>query len=279
MPYQEIDDQGNPVLDDEGKANVIEDPGSWDLIKANIPEDLREEKLWDNVPDTPTLLKNYAHAQKFQGAAVRVPDEEAAPEEWDEFYAKLGRPEKAEDYSPNLAEITGGWNEEMVGNFKQESHKLGLTPKQVQGVLDFYGLTIDGIVRGEQREKQASRMEAETKLREKYGAMYDRKIAVAKAAIEKYANEDLVQRFEETGLGNDPNMIEMLAEVGDLLQEDGFITGHVEGITSPEAAKEELSKIRGDIEGPYWDVNHPEHEEAVKKVQRLYQLTNPQPKE
>lgn len=279
MPYQEIDDQGNPVLDDEGKGNVIDDPGSWDLIKANIPEDLRDEKIWENIPDTPTLLKNYAHAQKFQGSAVRVPGEDATPEEWGEFYDKLGRPEDANGYNPTLPELEGGWNEDLVSNFKKTAHDMGLTPKQVQGILNFYGPAVGDILRGDQRQKQVERMEAETSLREKYGAAYPQKLAVAKAAIEKYAGSELTEKLDKTGFGNDPHLIEMMVEVGELLQEDGLITGHVEGITSPEAAKEELANIRGDVEGAYWDVNHPDHDEMVKKVQRLYQLTNPQPRE
>jgi hypothetical protein len=81
MPFQEIDDQGNPVVDEEGKGNVIDDLGSWDLVKGMIPEELQDEKLWENIQDTPTLLKNYAHAQKLQGQSVRIPGEDATPED------------------------------------------------------------------------------------------------------------------------------------------------------------------------------------------------------
>lgn len=277
MPYQEIDDQGNPVVGDDGNPNVIDNPGSWDLIRNMIPEELQKEKFWESVPDTQTLLKNYAHAQKFQGQAVRIPGEGATPEDWAKFYSRLGRPEAPDGYEVKLPEIRSGWNEELVNGFKSEAHRLGLTPAQVQGILNFYGPAVDSqlgqIERSHEKEKQA----ATQALREKYGAAYDQKLAIARAALEHYADEGLMARLKEAGLLNDANFIEMFAGIGEILREDNYIVGHVEGIMTSEAAQEELEKIQGDLQGPYWDETHPNHKETVQKAHKLFQLIYPEP--
>lgn len=277
MPYQEIDDQGNPTVNDAGENNIIDDPGSWDLIRDQIPEDLQGEKFWEQIPDTATLLKNYAHAQKFQGQAVKIPGEDATEDDWSNFFTKMGRPESHDGYEVTLPEVKGGWNDDLVDGFKKTAHQLGLTPGQVQGVLNFYGPAVDGMIEAADRNFEQEMQAATDQLKEKYGAAYDQKIAVARAALQHYANDDLMERLENNGMLNDARFIEMFAGIGEILQEDGLITGHVDGVMTKEAAKEELAKLQEDPKGPYWDQEHPGHKEAVAKAQRLFQIIYPEP--
>jgi phosphoglycolate phosphatase-like HAD superfamily hydrolase len=164
-----------------------------------------------------------------------------------------GRPEGIDGYEVTLPDIRGGWDDHMVKGFKETSHELGLTPKQVQGILNFYGPALDTIIAGSERDHHNEQVAATQALKEKYGAAYDQKVAVAKAALENYADEGLMGRLTDAGFLNDAGFIEVFANVGELLQEDGYITGYVEGATTKESAQEELAKITGDPKGPYWD--------------------------
>jgi hypothetical protein len=277
MPFQEIDDQGNPVVNEAGEGNIISDPGSWDLVKSMIPEELQDEKLWENIQDTPTLLKNYAHAQKFQGQAVRIPGEDATPEDLAKFYSKLGRPEAADGYEVTLPDIKGGWDDGLVEDFKKVAHETGMTPKQVQDVLNFYGPSINAAIEGAERNHEQEQQAGIQALKDKYGAAYGQKVANANATLGKFGTEGLIESLEKAGFLNHPDFVEMLAGAYEGFREDVGITGHVEGIITPEAAMEEREKIMGDLKGPYWDENHPNHKETILKVQKLFQIIHPEP--
>ncbi|GAG36878.1 unnamed protein product, partial [marine sediment metagenome] len=201
---------------------------------------------------------------------------DATPEDIAKFFGKLGRPDEAIGYELTLPEIKGGWDDSMVQGFKEHSHALGLTPAQVQGVLNFYGPAVNQRIEGMDRDHHTEQVAATQALKEKYGAAYPQKLAVAEAAVKNYADEALMTRLTDSGLLNDAAFIEMFASIGEFLQEDGYISGYVEGATTPEMAKDELAKITSDAKSAYWNVNDPNHDEMVAKVQKLNQMIHPE---
>lgn len=92
------------------------------------------------------LVESARHADKvqsefneFKAKALTPPAPDAPQEQWDSFYSKLGRPEKAEGYEFKLPE---GLPEDLpydsnaASAAKNWAHKYGLTPKQAQGMHD-----------------------------------------------------------------------------------------------------------------------------------------------
>src|SRR3990167_5333183 len=67
---------------------------------AHIPKELANEGVWTPLKGKPLgdVLKGYAEGQKMIGGSVRIPTDQAKTEEWDQFFTKLGRPAKPEDY-------------------------------------------------------------------------------------------------------------------------------------------------------------------------------------
>ena len=62
-----------------------------DWISA-LDEPLRESSSLAKFKDINTLAKSYLELEKSQTKSVSIPTEEAAEEEWDDFYNRLGRP-------------------------------------------------------------------------------------------------------------------------------------------------------------------------------------------
>ena len=83
------------------------------------------------------LLKSYDSSQRYIGAAVKIPGENAAREEVDAFYTKLGRPESADKYSfkPPADVNVDGVTSQHFKAFAQKAFELGLSDRQLSGVI------------------------------------------------------------------------------------------------------------------------------------------------
>ena len=73
--------------------------------KASLSEDLRNDPSLSSISDVGSLAKSFVHAQRMVGAdKVAIPKDDASPDDWNEYYNRLGRPEKYEISKPQLAE-------------------------------------------------------------------------------------------------------------------------------------------------------------------------------
>jgi len=265
MPYQEIDTEGNPVLGEDEKPIIIDDIGSWDQVKGHIPEELKEEKMWENVKDVPGLLKSYAHAQKSLGGSIKVPSAEAGDDEWSEFYGKLGRPEGPDDYKIEWPELEGAtWDEDLQTGFKALAHKIGLTPAQVTSLVEFEGGRM-----GEVADKGAKgRKEAEEALQTEWGGNFTRNVAYAQRAVSHLGGLELKKVMDESGLGNHPVIAKAMYRIGKMMVEDGIIPGEVQGAVTKEQALAEISKVMADAGHVY----HKGDKDAVAEMSKLHQI-------
>jgi hypothetical protein len=82
-----------------------------------------------------------------------------------------------------------------------------------------------------------------------------------------------------TKLGDDPDFVKVFANLGDKFSESGLIGDKVRRVTStPDEAKREIRKLRGDktfLEA-YEDAEHPEHKDAVARMNAAYELAFPE---
>lgn len=251
MPYVEIDDQGEFVLDDAGEKVFYEPPStSWEAVKSEIPEEFQGEKMWENITDTSTLLKNYAHAQKRMGSSISIPGENSSPEEIQELYGKLGRPESAAEYGIEFPELPEGtmWDEEAKNGFLNAAHSAGLNKSQVEGILGWYGdYSKDVDMAGSQGIEKATQ-----ELKKTWGERFDANIGLTQRAVAKLGGVELQAVLDSTGLGNHPDIIRAFHRAGKMMEEHGYVQGEIQGVTNREAAKAEIASI-------YSDANHPFH--------------------
>jgi hypothetical protein len=247
-----------------------------------LPEDLKAEKSLEVykpgdgeqlIPVPVGLIKSTVEGQKMIGSSLRVPKDDATPEEWNAFHGKLGRPESPDKYAfkkPDKLPQGVVWDENIVKEYSGVAHKFGLTPKQANGLMDFYmGKQIEG------GDRVIATLEQGTKaLKEDWKEDYDKNVAIAVRAVDELAPPEIKEILNSTGLGNHPAMVKWMADIGKEFLESK-ITGEGGVILSREEALAKIATIMGDTKGAYFNVSHPEHQKVTEEVSRLYATAYP----
>lgn len=243
--------------------------GTW---RDSLPEDLKGNASLAQFTDVNNLAKSYVEAQKLVGKkGVFPPDwEKSTDEEKTAFFKSIGQPEfeKFDVKLPKDQQV----NEDFVKKYKELAHKTGLLPTQAQSLMDWYIGHEKQTLGALALAKKTASEEAIGGLKKEWGEGYDKNLALAKMAVREVGGQDFLKYLDDSGEGNNPQVIKMLAKVGKLLGED-----KVRGISSggfgssPAEIRGEIDKMMSDVKGPYFDPGHPGHKQAVAKMEGLYQ--------
>ena len=268
------------------KTRILLEPGaggggggeSW---TATLPEDIRNEPMFKNIPDVPTLAKNYIHAQRLVGAdKVQIPQKTWGESHWEEFYSKTGRPTTPEGYQVPDIKLEQGLaiDDGRLKEIRTTFHKLGLNEQQGRGVLEYYFNMLNGTAKSSREAMEAERLSTENALKQEYGDRYATTLETAKAVIREYGDEQFIKFLDESKLGNHPTMIKMLAKIGTNLLEDKQ-GGRGGGLRLNDAAgaQREIDQLKLDKEFQNALNNRelPGHQEAVDRWLKLHQLVHP----
>lgn len=237
----------------------------WDAYRATLSK-------FNGKPLT-EVLKSYGEAQKLIGkrqeGMVKLPGEGATEEDLAAFRKALGVPETPDDYK---LEIPQGLPEGVelddaaLAPLKAEAHKLGVTPEQLQGLLNFQlAKEAQDWAELKQQQEQFTK-EAEESLKKEWGQGYEKKLA-------------LVERVKLTGGGlpeghwgnNDPHIQRLLANIGSKISE-GQLGGHAEAVSALSPAMQARDIVMNEANPyhkAYHDSNHPDHESARAQFLRL----------
>ena len=240
---------------------------------SQMPPGLREEPSLKTFDSVDKLAKSYVNAVKMIGGnpdnMVAIPDE---GETWDDFYNKIGRPEKANDYQ------FGDENGELDG-FREFAHDTGLTQDQASNILKLYGDIQEEQEEAHQNGLEELRTNTTMELQKEWGKNYDGKMDYAKRAFAQFASPELSQLMDESGMGNHPEMLRVFAKVGELMGEDSLVVGTGLGSSqlSPEQAQQEIQALYSDKEfsKSYRDNKDPGHKTAMNKMERLFKQAYP----
>lgn len=220
--------------------------GDW---RSALPEELRNEKSLAQVRDIPSLAKGYVESQKLVGGSVRMPKEDAKPEEWDAFYAKLGRPASADKYE--LPEPGNGksWDKETLGKYLPKFHAAGYTPKQVQVAMNAfheYMLAAEDYTTQQTAQQQkAAQAELVKEWGPADGPVYQRNLAAAREVAVKLFEAEGADLDAIVGqLGNNVGFLRGMVKAAQWGKEDGLITGEPVYGASQDEAKRKISEIR-----------------------------------
>lgn len=245
--------------------------------RSTLPPELQEDASIKKYSDVSSLARAYVSAQKLIGAdKISVPGKHATPEDWKNVYTKLGLPSDVKEYKVELDKDTKV-TPEFLQAFLPEAHSMNLLPQQAKGVLSWlekYNVENYGKAKQQMEQRVASELDG---LKKEWGAAYDKKFSYA-AAVAKEAGQDFMAYLDETGAGNDVRMIKFLNSLGEKMFKEGEI---VEGASStsnsmtPAQAQEEINKMMGDRNSPYFDKSHPGHRAAVDEMQRLFNMAHP----
>ncbi len=258
---------------DLARAYVEGQKADW---KTKLPEDIRTEKSFESVKDVGQLGKLYLDAHKYSVGAIKIPGENAKPEEWDAFYAKLGRPGKPEEYGLSKPEnLPAGvsWDDGMAKWFANTAHKLGMPKGMAQKFLPEYAAYISQQTEAVDRKGQ----EMVASVRQEWGHAFPAKVKVAADGINYLGGKDLMELNEaqvilpdgsKVKLGDHPAMLKSMYRMGKLLAEHGFVAGEI--APGGKTVQQQIDEINANKDHPYWDETKPGHKEAVAHMTQLF---------
>lgn len=242
---------------------------------ANLPENSRgyaQNKGWKNPGE---MLDSYQNFEKLMGAPqdkiIKMPDSEDA-EGWRGVYAKLGRPQTAEEYKlpvptengdPNFAKAASGW-----------FHEMGLSVKQAQAITAKFNEYQAGQIAAGKTQTIEAMTNEQNAVKTKWGAAYDQNVKVASRAAREFGMTTDVLSKMEAAMGYEKLMMHFHA-IGSKLGESSFHDGHggSGGAMTPEQAKSAIAEKMKDK--TFIQKMDQKDVSALNEWNRLHQMANP----
>ena len=245
-------------------------------FKTLIPEAYKDEKALQNFQDMDGFVKSYLHSQKLVGAdKIPIPNKYATDEDWQSVYEKLGKPKSPDGYEYNLPK-EAKLDDNSLKAFSAEAHKLGLLPKQAQGIIKYYNDLAGASETEANNQAEAARNEAEKNLRKEFGSTYnDRIMAAKKLATTTLGNEFLNNTILQDGskLGDNPTVVKAFADLAAQMSEDNIVKGDAPAYMSTKEINRQIAALQ-QPGSAYWDKKHPNHSDVVQEVQDLLRKKN-----
>lgn len=193
------------------------------------------------------LVTEYKNAKTLLGDKVNatiIPGEDATPEQLSEFYNKLGRPDKPEDYKLPVPE---GADAKFSTEASKWMHELGLNSKQAQTLASKMNEYTAGY-EAQQAQQRAVQAESDLKgLKQEWQQSYEKNIELARRAARGFGMDaDRLTKIENA-LGT-KDMLKFFSDIG-----NGFSEHKFEGSGGPspfgmtkEAAKVKMDELKSD---------------------------------
>jgi hypothetical protein len=247
-----------PVADTAGAAPVGTDlngsgqesgtPNDWTASLDADTRTLVEQKGWK---DANAAMKSYRElVSKLGEKTLAPPAEDAGQDEWDGFYAKMGRPEKPDGYQFNMPE---GVPEDMpydghfAMKFKNWAHEEGLSPRQADALHAKYVREMAGSI-GQQNEARVTQIEkAHGDIVKEWGDTesegYKRNLEMSRRALTQLGvREDFIAAGiidAQSGMITSAKVAKALARVGaKMFAEDTMYSGPASLGKNPFSEKE-----------------------------------------
>lgn len=202
-----------------------------------VPEAYADRGWAANLQSQDDLYKQFDNLQGMMGKKS-LPTAESSDADWDAHYEQM-RPANASEYEFALPEgMEAEVNEEVQGKYKEGFHKLGLTPKQAQGIHDLHmGLEMEKA--GEQQTPEQLDAEFDEKLGKMYG---DKANDAIKTAHTYIATLDAESRDSFADLPND-QMIAVVKLLNDTHAKFSREDGAPDGTPSTQARETTDAKV------------------------------------
>lgn len=164
------------------------------------------------------LAKAYINLESKIGA---YPGDNASPEAKNEFYKKIGRPDSPDGYQLEAAQLPDGieYAEGSDSRFKKACWEAGLSPAQAKALYKVATQEISDGYREALTDQAKSRDTASAELRKAWGKEYDTNLSLVGRVGARFAPPSLLKRWDDTGIGNDPDHMAFLASIGRAMSE------------------------------------------------------------
>ena len=266
----------------------VQDVASSSFLDS-VDDQYRSDPSISKFSNINDLAKEHVNLQSLLGRkGVVVPNAEDTEETWQRYRSEVGIPETHDGYSKSDFQPPEnvGWDSDFESSIAEAAHKLNITDDQFSGLLNAYANGISESVKKADALNDAAHEESQALLTKEWGASYDAKVNMAGTALHHITDgkpESLaeIHLSDGTMLGNNPNFIRLMAQVGSQMQERGLIDG--EAVNSlamtPDEAQQRLGQLMADPEKSailFSQDFHPAKAELVKERERLLSFAYPQ---
>lgn len=252
-------------------------PAPWHNV---LPKEYREDPNFTKFKSIGDLAKSYRDLSGLLGREPRVPAKDAPPDQWNQFYAALGRPDTPDKYTLPVPEGEGAPEvlPKVVDGFRNVAHEVGLTGSQAHKLAEWYFGTVAEESDAVAAEIAGRTERVERELKREFGQAYENTVKAATKFFLDFGGEELIEWMETSGEGSNPALIRLGAKAAMALTEDklGAARPSDFGYT-PQAAQAEIGRLRMDKEfsAAYYDKNHPGHTAAVERMATLHNAAFP----
>lgn len=248
-------------------------PADW---RTALPEDIRADPSLTSIKDVASLAKSYVHAQKLVGTdKIAKPSDKWDEKQWGEFYDAAGRPKDFKAYGfPKDFKMPDGveLDAKTFDGAKEVFHKAGLSAKQAEAVLGYYGQ----LVAQGHTVKQTDHVKAQetlmADLHKEWGTTTEHRIAMANQVAMQFGGAEFMDAIESAGLHLHPAVIKTFAKLAENLSEDS-LGGTSGGLQVPigMGAQQEINQLLQDpkFTDAWLNPNNPGHKVAVDRMMTL----------
>ncbi len=245
---QDTSDAGPVGTDFNGSDQSGDTNTEWLTSLDADNQKLVQDKGWKDVN---AAMKSYRElASKLGEKTLAPPSDEAGQDEWNDFYAKIGRPEKPDGYQFSLPEGVPEnvpYDQNFALEFRNWAHEAGLTPKQANALHGKYVKQVAEAT-NQQVEAQATRVEqAHSAIVKEWGEPegdeYKRNVEMARRAMTQLGlRDDLTAAGiidPQSGMITSAKTALALARVGrKMFAEDSMYSGPASMGANPFSDKE-----------------------------------------
>lgn len=187
--------------------------------RDSLPDILKSDRTIQKYDSQEKALEALIHSNKLLGKRVQeIPSDELrnfiSPEELYEIAHTRGLPKSVEEYKSE--KLDGKLPPEMEKELKTRALEYGLTPERLEGIVEYQNemsKRLQDAQRETWRADTFNRFGSETEKMADYGVR----------AIKEFGGEEaplIVETLRQTGLGDNPVVINFLAKIGKAMSED-----------------------------------------------------------
>ena len=200
---------------------------------AQLPSDLKADESFTKFSTLGDFAKDYKETRgklveldgKVSKMIPRLP-EKPTPDDLKAFRGAMGIPESPDKYQvkrPEWPAALGPYPEEMETKFKEFAHQQNMTPEQVQAAYDWYNQNILNAAQDMDKITERRKADSVKALQDKWGGEYKANAEIATRAFWFFADPQMLDWFEASGLGDNPGIIQMFHRIGLQLMDDRMV--------------------------------------------------------
>jgi hypothetical protein len=234
-------------------------------ILPDGPEKEAMVKQFGPDGEVATLVKSFMDTKSKLSSTARVPGQNATPEEWNEFYGKLGRPNDPSGY--DLPAEAPGSIKAILEALRPVAHANGISREAFSKLA----AEASSKAAASEREMAAQRTEWERRFRDANGDRSDVLLAQAKETLDKLTASDpkMKEVLDKTGLSAHTAMLDAILKVRQAVSDDKAPFGGTGPAPGPSGEKLYETAMQIMQTPEFKQTNHPMHEITSRRIRQI----------